>query len=103
MLEKVIEFLEYRVAHPELRDEMNERAFDRSRTDNLHEWDETFINGMDKPTLFRLIRASNTLEIKPLIMVASKRLANLIKYMTTEQIRTEFAIPDELQGDVRLP
>ena len=52
---------------------MNERAFDRTRTDNLSDWDENFINGVDKPTLFRLIRASNTLEIKPLTMVASKR------------------------------
>mmetsp|Transcript_18354 Transcript_18354/g.25389 ORF Transcript_18354/g.25389 Transcript_18354/m.25389 type:complete len:164 (-) Transcript_18354:191-682(-) len=103
ILEKVIEFLEYRVEHPELKDKMNEDALDKTRTDNLHEWDQKFIDAVDKPTLFRIILAANVLDIQPLLMVAQKKLANMIKSMTTEQIKTEFLISEDLPPDQRKP
>ena len=99
----MIEFLEYRVEYPDLKEKMDMEAMDKTRTNNLHEWDKKFIDSLDKPTLFRIIIAANVLDIKTLLFVAEKKLANMIKSMDIQQIKTEFIIPDNLPQDQRYP
>ena len=103
VLEKVIEFLEYRASHPEQKELMNKEALDRSRTDNLTEYDRNFIESLDTPTHLRVLLAANFLNIPPLLVIAQKHLANLIKSRQPEEIKTFFKIPDELQDDDRNP
>jgi S-phase kinase-associated protein 1 len=82
---------------------MNKEALDRSRTDNLTEYDRNFIESLDTPTHLRVLLAANFLNIPPLLVIAQKHLANLIKSRQPEEIKTFFKIPDELQDDDRNP
>lgn len=103
IVEKVIEFLEYRAAHPEQKDDMNQRALDKKETNNLAEWDQTFISSLDMPTHFRVLLAANFLNIPPLLMVAQKHLANNIKEKKAEDLKEYFKIPEGTSDDQRKP
>lgn len=64
------------------------------RTDDIPEWDKNFLQ-VDKATLFDLIKAANFLEIKGLLEVTCKTLANMIKGKTVEEIRKTFDIEND--------
>ena len=57
-------------------------------------WDKDFCN-VDKETLFALILAANYLDIKPLLDVTCKTVANMIKGKTPEEIRKTFNIKND--------
>lgn len=103
VVEKVIEFLEHRASHPDQKDENNRLALDRSATNNLAEWDQTFISSVDLPTHLRILLAANFLNIPPLLMVAQKHLANNIKEKKAEDLKQYFAIPEGTSDDQRQP
>eukprot|EP01111_Echinosteliopsis_oligospora_P015058 TRINITY_DN582_c0_g1_i1.p1 TRINITY_DN582_c0_g1~~TRINITY_DN582_c0_g1_i1.p1 ORF type:complete len:162 (-),score=48.32 TRINITY_DN582_c0_g1_i1:57-542(-) len=90
ILEKVIEYLRYHHEHP---DPVVEEK-DEKRTDNIGQWDKEFCN-VDQPTLFELILAANYLDIKPLLDVTCKTVANMIKGKTPEEIRKTFNIKND--------
>jgi len=54
-------------------------------------WDEDFVK-VDQTTLFELILAANFLEIKPLLEITCKTVANMIRGKTPDEIRTMFNI-----------
>ncbi|KAI9123346.1 hypothetical protein K1719_006235 [Acacia pycnantha] len=62
---------------------------------DLKEWDAKFVE-VDNTTLFDLIHASNYLNIKSLLDLASQKVGNMMKGKTLEEIRKMFNIKDEL-------
>ena len=88
ILRKVIQWCTYHKddpAPPE-DDENKER-----RTDDIPSWDQEFLR-VDQGTLFELILAANYLDIKGLLDVCCKQVANMIKGKTPEEIRKTFNI-----------
>ncbi|XP_012860032.2 S-phase kinase-associated protein 1 [Echinops telfairi] len=61
------------------------------RTDEIPVWDQEFLK-VDQGTLFELILAANYLDIKGLLDVTCKTIANMIKGETPEEIRKTFNI-----------
>ncbi|XP_059534891.1 S-phase kinase-associated protein 1-like [Myotis daubentonii] len=61
------------------------------RTDDIPVWDQEFFK-VDQGTLFELILAANYLNIKGLLDVTCKTVANMIKGKTPEEIRKTFNI-----------
>ena len=54
-------------------------------------WDKDFVK-VDDETLFNLILAANYLDIKPLLDLTCKTVADMIKGKTPEEIRAHFNI-----------
>ncbi|ORX47027.1 E3 ubiquitin ligase complex SCF subunit sconC [Hesseltinella vesiculosa] len=89
ILRKVIEWCEHHLGDPVTNDE-NER-----RNTEIDEWDQKFME-VDQETLFDIILAANYLDIKPLLDVGCKTVANMIKGKTAEEIRKIFNIVNDL-------
>ncbi|RUS22516.1 putative negative regulator sulfur controller-3 [Endogone sp. FLAS-F59071] len=89
VLKKVIEWCEHhRTDPPAPTDENTE---DRKRNTDIEEWDRKFME-VDQETLFEIILAANYLDIKPLLDVGCKTVANMIKGKSPEEIRKTFNI-----------
>ncbi|KAH9977375.1 ubiquitin-protein ligase [Lactifluus volemus] len=87
VLKKVLEYCEhYRGVQPATTDPEAQNF-----TTNLNEWDKKFM-AVDQEMLFEIILAANYLDIKPLIDVGCKTVANMIKGKTPEEIRKLFNI-----------
>nr|3L2O_A Chain A, S-phase kinase-associated protein 1 [Homo sapiens]5VZT_A Chain A, S-phase kinase-associated protein 1 [Homo sapiens]5VZT_C Chain C, S-phase kinase-associated protein 1 [Homo sapiens]5VZU_A Chain A, S-phase kinase-associated protein 1 [Homo sapiens]5VZU_C Chain C, S-phase kinase-associated protein 1 [Homo sapiens] len=65
-----------------------------SGTDDIPVWDQEFLK-VDQGTLFELILAANYLDIKGLLDVTCKTVANMIKGKTPEEIRKTFNIKND--------
>lgn len=100
ILQKVIEYCRYHHEHPT---PVTEDKKDEKRTDDIIPWDQEFCK-VDQSTLFELILVSNTLlaqkltfqaanylDIKPMLDVTCKTVANMIKGKTPEEIRKTFS------------
>ena len=61
---------------------------------DISEWDQDFLN-VDQGILFELILAANYLDIKGLLDVTCKSVANMIKGKSPEQIRQHFNIKND--------
>ncbi|KAK8055881.1 E3 ubiquitin ligase complex SCF subunit sconC- variant [Apiospora rasikravindrae] len=73
----------------------NEEESDtRKRTTEIEEWDQKFMQ-VDQEMLFEIILASNYLDIKPLLDVGCKTVANMIKGKSPEEIRKTFNITND--------
>jgi S-phase kinase-associated protein 1 len=83
MLAKVVEYCTYHDAHPQ-----------EEKKDDILPWDKDFC-AVDQTTLFELILAANYLDIKPLLDLACKTVANMIKGKTPEEIRKTFNIKND--------
>ena len=81
-LAKVIEYLKY---HQKAEDE---------NLDDEQIWDANYVK-VDDETLFNLILASNYLDIKSLLDLTCKTVADEIKGKTPEEIRTRFNIKND--------
>lgn len=66
------------------------------RSDDISNWDTDFLK-VDQGTLFELILASNYLDIKGLMDVTCKTVANMMKGKTPEDIRTLFNITNDFE------
>ncbi|KAG7516236.1 S-phase kinase-associated protein 1 [Solea senegalensis] len=66
----------------------------KKRTDDIPVWDQEFLK-VDQGTLFELILAANYLDIKGLLDVTCKTVANMIKGKTPEEIRKTFNIKND--------
>ena len=106
ILAKVIEYCKYHLEHPTPANEdkkvnsFNWLSFfligfqDEKRTDDIIPWDQEFCK-VDQATLFELILAANYLDIKPLLDLTCKTVANMIKGKTPEEIRKTFNIKND--------
>jgi S-phase kinase-associated protein 1 len=91
ILKKVIEYCTYHLEHPvPAADEKK----DFQRTDDIIPWDQEFCK-VEQATLFELILAANYMDIRPLLDLTCKTVANMIKGKTPEEIRKTFNIKND--------
>lgn len=101
ILKTILEWATYHKDDPQLFEDDDGQDF---RTDNISPWDVEFFN-VNQSILYELIVAANFLDIKGLLEVACKTMANLTKDKTPEEIwktfniKKKFTDPDEDQGD----
>ncbi|KAF9579144.1 hypothetical protein BGW38_004727 [Lunasporangiospora selenospora] len=92
VLKKVIEYCEHHRHDPvPVQDESDDP---RKRSNDIEEWDMKFMQ-VDQEMLFEIILAANYLDIKPLLDVGCKTVANIIKGKTPEEIRKVFNIVND--------
>jgi len=91
ILKKVIQWCSYHKDDPPPLEEDDNKE---KRTDDISSWDAEFLK-VDQGTLFELILAANYLDIKGLLDVTCKTVANMIKGKTPEEIRRTFNIKND--------
>jgi len=93
VLGKVLEYCEY---HKEELIQIARTDDDGTsqHTTNIGEWDQEFI-AVDQEMVFEIILAANYLNIKPLLNVGCKTVADMIKGKSTEEIRKLFNIVND--------
>ena len=91
ILEKVVEWCTHHKDDPPPAEDDDSRA---KRTDDISAWDSSFCK-VEQSVLFELILAANYLDIKGLLDLCCKTVANMIKGKTPEQIRTTFNIKND--------
>jgi S-phase kinase-associated protein 1 len=85
ILVKVIEYLKY-----------HQRAEEETMPeDEQQRWDKDYLKVMDDATLFSTILAANYLDIKPLLDLTCKAVADEIKGKSPEEIRVRFNIKND--------
>ena len=91
ILKKVIQWATYHKDDPPPPEDDENKE---KRTDDISSWDSDFLK-VDQGTLFELILAANYLDIKGLLDVTCKTVANMIKGKTPEEIRKTFNIKND--------
>ena len=92
ILKKIVEYLEhYKDTEPK---EIERPLPSQNFKECVDEFDFNFIE-IDLDMLFEIILASNYLDIKPLLELASAKVASILKGKTTEEIRRTFGITNE--------
>ncbi|KAI1126519.1 E3 ubiquitin ligase complex SCF subunit scon-3 [Nemania abortiva] len=92
VLRKVIEWCEHHRHDPPSTND--DETDNRKKTTDIDEWDQKFMQ-VDQEMLFEIILASNYLDIKPLLDVGCKTVANMIKGKSPEEIRKTFNITND--------
>ncbi|KAH8273063.1 hypothetical protein KR018_008330, partial [Drosophila ironensis] len=88
ILRKVLIWAHYHKDDPQPTEDDESKE---KRTDDIISWDADFLK-VDQGTLFELILAANYLDIKGLLELTCKTVANMIKGKTPEEIRKTFNI-----------
>lgn len=96
-LSKIIEYCEYELSK---RPKIEEETADTTDSDTNNsiiedEWHQEYINSMDQAVLFEVILGANYLELKSLLDLCCKGIANMIKGKTPEEIRKTFNIKND--------
>ncbi|KAF8634083.1 hypothetical protein AX15_001085 [Amanita polypyramis BW_CC] len=95
VMKKVLEYCEHHRGEPlPVADADQTQDDTRKRSTEISEWDQKFIT-VDQEMLFEIILAANYLDIKPLLDVGCKTVANMIKGKTPEEIRKLFNIVND--------
>ncbi|KAJ1820234.1 hypothetical protein GGH91_002919 [Coemansia sp. RSA 2671] len=98
VLEKVIEYCEYHVDDPSpILDDLDEIP---KRSDDITPQDENYMK-VDQELLFEILLAANYMDIKPLLELGCKTVANMIRNKTAQEIRTMFNIVDDFSPEER--
>jgi len=92
VLRKVIEWCEHHKHDPVVSNDDDSDT--RRKTTDIEEWDQKFMQ-VDQEMLFEIILAANYLDIKPLLDVGCKTVANMIKGKSPEEIRKTFNITND--------
>jgi S-phase kinase-associated protein 1 len=94
-LEKIVEYAKHHADLKSLETKNEDETEDVSkRTDDISEWDQNFCK-VDQEFLFELLLAANYLDIKGLLDLVCKSVANMIKGKTPAEIRETFNIKRE--------
>ncbi|KAJ1784644.1 hypothetical protein LPJ62_004562 [Coemansia sp. RSA 2167] len=96
VLAKIIEYCEHHKNNPLVNDD--EHEVEPQRSDNILPWDKQFME-VDQDMLFKIMLASKNMDIKPLLDLGCKTVANMIRGKSAEQIRTMFDITDEFTDE----
>ncbi|CAG8581321.1 9600_t:CDS:2 [Diversispora eburnea] len=91
VLKKVLEWCEHHVNDPQ---PTNDDDDSRRRNTEIDDWDQRFLN-VEQDMLFEIILAANYLDIKPLLDIGCKTVANMIKGKSPEEIRSTFNIVND--------
>ncbi|KAG8954698.1 hypothetical protein FRC04_011131 [Tulasnella sp. 424] len=95
VLRKVLEYCEHHRGDPlPAADADPSNDDNRKRATEISDWDQKFIQ-VDQEMLFEIILAANYMDIKPLLDVGCKTVANMIKGKTPEEIRKLFNIVND--------
>ncbi|KAJ1836740.1 hypothetical protein LPJ63_000060 [Coemansia sp. RSA 2711] len=98
VLKKIIEYCEHhQYDPPAIKDEYDDVP---RRSDDIAPWDEQYMK-VDQEMLFEILLASNYMDIKPLLDLGCKTVANMIRGKTAEEIRTMFNIVDDFTDEER--
>ena len=89
---KVLEWCEHHRGDPPSTNEDDSDS--RKKTTDIEEWDQKFMQ-VDQEMLFEIILAANYLDIKALLDVGCKTVANMIKGKSPEEIRKTFNITND--------
>ncbi|KAG0004440.1 hypothetical protein BGZ65_000364 [Modicella reniformis] len=92
ILTKVIEYCTHHRNDPNFYSANDDLAAE------IAEWDLEFCK-VDQGTLYELILAANYLDIKPLLDLTCKTVANMIKAKTPEEIRRTFGIVNDFSPE----
>lgn len=92
VLDKILEWCEHHRQDPlPTADDDNES---RKKTTEIDEWDQKYMQ-VDQEMLFEIILAANYMDIKALLDVGCKTVANMIKGKSPEEIRKTFNITND--------
>ena len=92
ILKKIKEYLEhYENTEPK---EIERPLQSQNFKECVDEWDFNYID-VDLDLIFELILGANYMDIKPLLELASAKVASIIKGKTTEEIRKTFGITND--------
>ncbi|KAF9470562.1 E3 ubiquitin ligase SCF complex, Skp subunit [Pholiota conissans] len=95
VMKKVLEYCEHHRGEPlPSADAGQSQDETRKRTTDISEWDQKFIT-VDQEMLFEIILAADYLDIKSLLDVGCKTVANMMKGKTPEEIRKLFNIVND--------
>eukprot|EP00041_Stephanoeca_diplocostata_P008755 m.129340 g.129340 ORF g.129340 m.129340 type:complete len:165 (+) comp17460_c0_seq1:158-652(+) len=92
ILEKVIAFCTYHKDDPP--QEQSDAASNSKSIDPVSGWDAEFCK-VDQATLFEMILAANFLDIKPMLDLTCKSVAEMIRGKSPEDIRKQFNIKND--------
>lgn len=92
VLNKVLEWCEHHKNDPVPA--ADDEADSRKKSTDIEEWDQKFMQ-VDQEMLFEIILAANYLDIKPLLDVGCKTVANMIKGKPPTEIRKTFNIQND--------
>lgn len=95
ILRKVLEWAKHHENDPEpFDDDEEEEEEDTRRNTDIAVWDSEFLQ-VDNETLYELISAGNYLGIKGLFDVACKKVVNMIKDKSQEEMRAILNVPND--------
>jgi len=92
ILKKVMEWCEHHKADPPTASDDDSDS--RKKSTDIEEWDQKYMQ-VDQEMLFEIILAANYLDIKALLDVGCKTVANMIKGKSPEEIRKTFNIQND--------
>ncbi|MCJ1331302.1 hypothetical protein MMC10_007991 [Thelotrema lepadinum] len=92
VMNKVIEWCTHHKNDPPTS--QDDDSDSRKKSTDIEEWDQKFMQ-VDQEMLFEIILAANYLDIKPLLDVGCKTVANMIKGKSPEEIRKTFNIQND--------
>ncbi|RKP01330.1 hypothetical protein CXG81DRAFT_12152 [Caulochytrium protostelioides] len=95
ILAKVIEYADH---HKDDPPPSGDDAQQVRTSEDIDAWDAEFIN-VDQGTLFELILAANYLDMKNLLDLGCKNVANMIKGKSVEEIRKTFNIQNDFSPE----
>ncbi|KAK1302267.1 SKP1-like protein 14 [Acorus calamus] len=67
--------------------------------EELKVWDIEFVNNMENPQLFEVIRAANHMAVEGLMDLTTQEVANRIKDMSVEEVRELFNIKNDYTAE----
>lgn len=92
VLRKVLDYCEYHKNDPQVTS--SDESVSRSKNSEISAWDQKFLQ-VDQEMLFEIIMTANYLDIRPLLEVSTRAVANLIRNKTPEEIRKTFNIVND--------
>ncbi|KAK4232059.1 Skp1 family, dimerization domain-containing protein [Podospora fimiseda] len=92
VLNKVVEWCEHH--RNDVAQSGDDENDNRKKTTDIDEWDQKFMQ-VDQEMLFEIILAANYMDIKALLDVGCKTVANMIKGKSPEEIRKTFNITND--------
>jgi S-phase kinase-associated protein 1 len=92
VMKKVLEWCEHHRKDPAAS--QDDDSDSRKKSTDIDEWDQKFMQ-VDQEMLFEIILAANYLDIKALLDVGCKTVANMIKGKSPDEIRKTFNIQND--------
>ena len=90
-MKKVLELCQHHCNDPNTT---NDDADARKKSSDVEEWDAKFMQ-VEQEMLFEIILAANYLDIKALLDIGCKTVANMIKGLSPDEIRKMFNIEND--------